>query len=306
MFINFIFGLSIKYCLSDPNNFFTLVNLCSFLFQIIVEKLEEIGNNTHIKPEIQSLQYLLEQRLENKPCFAPTEQVGTNNTENVNEPSTNAEITVDDDIKRAVLQLFGPKPTEQPENSRTSQNGDIQSNVNEHLGRSVFGSKLFESSTTVTPKLQTEKLPCSLIDVRAGFSNCEDMLTPVKNSKLKSNINENLGKSVLGSKHLGFSTTVTPKLQPDKPPCSLLDIRAGFSNCEDILTPIKNSKLKKKGHMKRRRRPKFDVRFDGDSEDEDDWEDDVDESMTTTTDLISTTENIQENEEQNHTNVNNN
>lgn len=150
-----------------------------------MKKLEEIGNNTQLKPEIDILlRYLsnIERILQNR---TKTGSNVNNNLENPNKPPSNTEMTVDEDIRRSVLKVFGQKPAENFGTNDNSPNTGIQFNVDEDLRRSVvklFGAKPTMVSTTETG---TDKPLCTLIDIRGDIPNgCEDIIS-MKNQKLK-------------------------------------------------------------------------------------------------------------------------
>lgn len=149
-----------------------------YVFQALLSKLEEIGNNTDFKPEINTLITRLSniERILHNPTAKPESSV-IYNVANLSKTPTNTEMTVDEDIRRAVLNVFGPKPSG---NSNNSPNADIQVNIDEDLRRSVV--KLFSSKPTTEPT--TEKPPCSLIDIRGDIpKDCVDMMSSMKTQK---------------------------------------------------------------------------------------------------------------------------
>lgn len=149
-------------------------------------------------------------------------------------------MTADENLRKSILNVFGPKPTETSTTTTQSPTTDIQTNADEDVGPS--GRRIL----------------------------------PLKPSSTSSTI----VKAILKSTN-------------EKPLCGLLDIRAGIpKNCEDMMTPKRKQKNRK---IKRRRRPKIDVRFGEHSNDDEDsyeyYESDDNEENTTSTESTTTTEN---------------
>lgn len=150
-------------------------------------------------------------------------------------------MTADENLRKSILNVFGPKPTETSSTTTQSPNTDSQTDEDvSPSGSRIFPSKPLSTSATV--------------------------------------------KAILKSTN-------------EKPLCNLLDIRADIpKNCEDMMTPKRKHKNRK---IKRRRRPKIDVRVgEHSSENEDYFEyyesDDNEESTTPSTELTTTSENTPE------------
>lgn len=117
---------------------------------MLVNKLEEIENNTDVKPEIQTVIRLLleiEQKLEN-PFPKSPQQIH------------NSSVTVGEDTEQAILNVFGSKPG----TSNKPSNSHIQSNVS--------GSKLL---TTIKPKSSTDKSLCGFTGTKGDIpTGCQE------------------------------------------------------------------------------------------------------------------------------------
>lgn len=273
------------------------------MFQVILNKLNEIENNTHIKPEIRTLLKLLSniERQLQKESQKPNEtkileSTRKNTTENANKPQRNLEDTVDENIRQSVLNIFGPEPTQQSSTANSKHNAAIQQiQYNDNEAEQLRKPQKYLEETI------DENIRQSVLNIFGpNPTQQSSTTTPNPNAVIHFIDNEALGRSltVFGRRPTSpTTTTVKPTVKVNLKStednlCSLIDIRTGVpTNCEGMITPKKKHKHKK---LRRKGRPKLDVRIEEDANamDEDyydDYETEAnEENMNLTTEATTT------------------
>lgn len=140
-----------------------------------MNKLEEIGNNSRIKTDMETLLRVLnkvEAKLQSKSPFVTS----TNLTTSQNDTK------VTDELTQKINEIFGLNPNQNSTKPtvHNSTNSNIQMPRNEGTGRAVISPEL---------KSAPDKTICGLIDPRIGIpKNCEQIMSPkrkIKNRKRK-------------------------------------------------------------------------------------------------------------------------
>lgn len=179
-------------------------------------------NNTQIKPEIQRLFQLLSNiSSQQKDEIKLLESAAKYTSGTGNNPQKNLSETVDEDVRQSILNVFGPKPTEQSSTVSPTPNADMQVDVNYAIGKSilnVFGPK--STTSTVKPNAKANlKSPddqrlCGLIDARMGVpQNCEIMTQQNENEILETTAKNTLEKDNIRQSNLNTFGAKNPQKQ---------------------------------------------------------------------------------------------